>query len=161
MKIIQNLVLALVVLSSPLLCLAGDNITPQLDYCWANGVIYGLLLSPDAKTSDGLRNDLYVFRNLDGQRPVAEAGPGEVNFQKGRYGIVFVDFTPKGISALDPDNDGNCEFEITNYKMVKGYEEMGYIKLAGRGTLVDYKVVAPEFYISQKPASDTLGSGTK
>jgi hypothetical protein len=161
MKTIQSIVLGLVVLSSPLLCLAGDKVTPQLDYCWANGMIYGLLLPPDAKTSDGLRNNLFVFRNLKGQRPVAEAGPDDMTFQEGRYEIVFLDFTPKGISALDPDNDGNCEYEITTYKMVKSYEDMGYIKFAGRGAMADYKVVAPQLYISQKPASDTLGSGMK
>jgi hypothetical protein len=161
LKTIQSLILAMVVISSPLLCSAGDNISTQIDYCWANGVIYGLLLPLDAKTSDGLRNDLYVFRNLKGQRPVAEAGPGDVNFQKGRYEIIFMDFTQKGISALDPDSDGNCEFEITTYKMVKNYENMGYIKLGGRGALVDYKIVSPEFYASQKPASDSLRSSTK
>jgi hypothetical protein len=161
LKTIQSLVLVMVVISLPILCLAGENMTPQLDYFWANGVIYGLLSPLDVKTSTDLRNNLYVFRNLKGQRPVAESGPGDLNFQKGRYEIIFMDFTSKGISALDPDSDGNCEFEITTYKMVKSYEDMGYIKLAGRGALIDYRVVSPEFYTSQKPTSDSLKASTK
>jgi hypothetical protein len=161
MKTTLSLVMALIFSISPLLCFAGDNTTPQLDYCWANGVIYGLLLPSEAKTSNGLRNDLYVFHNLQGQRPVAEAGPGDINFQKGRYQIVFMEFTPKGISVLDPDSDGTCEYEITTLKMVKSYEKMGYIKLEGRGPLVDYQVVSPDVYIAQKPKSDKSEIGAK
>jgi len=153
--------MALMFSLSPIICLAADNTTPQLDYCWANGVIYGLLIPSDSKPGDGLRNDLYVFHNLVGQRPVAEVGPGDVNFQKGRFQIVFMEFTPKGISVLDPDNDGNCEYEITTYKMVKNYEQMGYIKLEGRGPLADYQVVSPEVYIAQKPKPEKSGVGLK
>jgi hypothetical protein len=161
MKTTLSLITALVVLSSPLICFAGDNTTPQLDYCWANGVIYGLLIPSDMKPGEGLRNDLYVFRNLKGQRPVAESGPEDVNFQKGRFQIVFMDFTPKGISALDPDSNGVCEYEITTSRMIKSFEGMGYLKLAGRGPLVDYKVVSPEFYISQKAAAEKSRSALK
>lgn len=147
MKTALTLALALFVLCLPLLGSADDNKTPQLNYCWANGVIYGLLLPSEIKISSGMRNILYVFRNLKGQRPVAEWGPGDLEFQNGRFEIGFMDFTPKGISALDPDNDGNCEFEITTGKMVKDYIQSGYINLAGRGALVDYKVVSPELYL--------------
>jgi hypothetical protein len=93
-----------------------------------------------------MRNELYVFRNLTGQRPVAEKAPGELNYQDGRFETVFLDFTPKGIAALDPNNDGFCEFEITNAQMVDNYLKQGYLKLGGRGSLIDIKLVPPELY---------------
>jgi hypothetical protein len=153
--------LAFIVVFCPLLSNANEYSTPQLSYCWANGVIYGILLPSETKTSDGLRNVLYVFKNLNGQRPVAEAGPGEYNFQNGRFSVAFLEFTPKGISALDPNNDGICEFEITNAKMVNSYIDLGYLKLAGRGAQIDCKVVSPELYLSPKLSADTLRENHK
>jgi hypothetical protein len=158
MKTAVSLVLALFALCMPLLVRADENKAPQLNYCWANGVIYGLLLPSELKVSSGMRNTLYIFRNLKGQRPVAESGPGDLDYQNGRFEIALMDFTPKGISALDPDKDGNCEFEITTGKMVKDYIDQGYVILAGRGVMVDYKVVPPELYQQPKMEANKSGS---
>lgn len=125
---------------------AANDMAPMLSYCWANGVIYGIVVPTNAGTSGGMRNMLYVFRNLKGQRPVAEAAPGDINYQNGRFETVFLDFTQKGIDALDPNHDGLCEFEITNAQMIKNYLDQGYLTLGGRGALMDIKLVPPELY---------------
>jgi hypothetical protein len=146
------------ILISVSLAAADDDMTPMLSYCWANGVIYGIVVPTNSGASGGMRNTLYVFRKLTGQRPVAEAAPGDHEYQNGRFETVFLDFTPKGIDALDPNHDGMCEFEITNAKMVKNYLDQGYLALGGRGALMDIKLVPPEVYknrIANPPAGNS------
>jgi hypothetical protein len=126
--------------------IAANDMVPMLSYCWANGVIYGIVVPTNAGTGGGMRNTLYIFRNLTGQRPVAEAAPGDANYQDGRFQTIFMDFTQKGIDALDPNHDGLCEFEITNAQMIKNYLDQGYLSLGGRGSLMDIKLVPPDLY---------------
>jgi hypothetical protein len=156
LKILTTTLVILLIFSS-LSATAGDN-APMLSYCWANGVIYGIVFPTNAGQSGGMRNMLYVFRSLTGQRPVAEAAPGDANYQNGRFQTVFLDFTSKGIDVLDPDHDGMCEFEITNAQMIKNYLDQGYLTLGGRAAPLDIKLVSPDLYKNQisSPQKGTL-----
>lgn len=130
----------------PMVGVQAENTQPMFNYCWANGIIYALVTPTNAKANTGLSNDIYYFRNLAGQRPVADAGPGDADYHNGHFQTVLVEFTPEGIKALDPNSDGICEFEMTNSEMVQSYIKKGYLKITGRGDLIDEKLVSPEPY---------------
>ncbi len=131
----------------PLTILLAQNAATLFSYCWANGVIYSLVIPSNAQINTDLRTNIYVFHKLAGQRPVAEKGPGDVDFYDGHFNTIMVDFTPEGIKALDPNSDGNCEFEITSGKMVKEYIKLGYLKITGKGAPLDANLVSPGPYM--------------
>jgi hypothetical protein len=130
----------------PVTVALAQNTASLFSYCWADGIIYSLIIPSNAQLSTDLRTNIYVFHKLTGQRPVAEKGPGDTNFYNGHFSTVMVDYTPEGIKALDPNADGVCEFEITNGKMVKDYIKSGYLKITGKGANMDANLVSPEPY---------------
>jgi hypothetical protein len=126
----------------------AENTASIFSYCWANGIIYSLVIPENAKMNTDLRTNIYVFHNLTGQRPVAEKGPGETGFYNGHFNTVMVEYTPEGIKALDPNSDGVCEFEVTSGKMVQDYIKQGYLKITGKGANIDANLVSPGPYIN-------------
>jgi hypothetical protein len=115
------------------------------DFAWANGIIYSAQVTPIYQPGEGVRNTLYVFDGLKGQRPVAEAGPGDDNYQDGRWQVVILEFTPMGKNAFDINNDGYSEFEITTWQMAQHYlNEHGYLKVVGQGSIFDAPLVRPK-----------------
>jgi hypothetical protein len=132
----------------PVTVALAENTGSMFSYCWANGIIYSLVIPENAQLSTDLRTNIYIFHNLTGQRPVAEKGPGETGFYNGHFSTVMVDYTPEGIKTLDPNNDGASEFEITSGKMVQNYIKQGYLKITGKGANVDANLVSPGPYIN-------------
>ncbi len=131
----------------PLSAALPQDATSMLSYCWANGIMYALVIPTNAQMNTDLRTNIYVFRNLKGQRPILEKGPGEVGFYDGYFSTTMIDFTPDGIKKLDPNSDGVAEFEITNGKMVLDFIKQGYLKITGKGADIDAKLVSPLPYI--------------
>jgi hypothetical protein len=114
-------------------------------FAWANGLIYGAQNSSSYIPASGARNTLYVFDGLKGQRPVAEAGPGDPNYQDGRWKVVKLEFTPAGKEAFDINHDGYSEFEITSWAMAQHYmNEHGLLKVVGQGAVFDASLVRPK-----------------
>jgi hypothetical protein len=117
---------------------------PTPNFAWANNFIYSAQYSSDNKPISGPRNILYVFDGLKGQRPVAECGPGDPNYQGGRWRVIILEFTPSGKKAFDINDDGYSEFEITNFGMVQHYmKEHGFLKEVGEGSMFDAPLVRP------------------
>jgi hypothetical protein len=115
------------------------------DFAWANGIIYSAQITPIYQPGEGTRNTLYVFDGLKGQRPVAEAGPGDDNYHDGRWQVVILEFTPLGKNAFDINNDGYSEFEITSWQMAQHYlNEHGFLKMVGQGSIFDAPLVRPK-----------------
>jgi hypothetical protein len=140
------LVLAIVMLLPLSFALAQDG-TSMLSYCWANGIMYALVIPTNEQLSTDLRTNIFVFHNLKGQRPIVEKGPGEVGFYDGYFCTTMVDFTPEGVKKLDPNSDGVAEFEITSSKMVQDFVKQGYLKITGKGADINAKLVSPVPYI--------------
>jgi hypothetical protein len=142
-KVTLALVMGLLI---PITGALAENTSSMFSYCWADGMIYSLIIPSNAQISTDLRTNIYIFHNLAGQRPVAEKGPGDTGFYNGHFSTIMVDYTPEGIKVLDPNNDGTCEFEITNGTMVKDYIKRGYLKITGKGANVDANLVSPAPY---------------
>jgi hypothetical protein len=122
----------------------AETKTDTPSFAWANGFIYSANYSTNYQPADGPRNTLYVFDGLKGQRPVAEAGPGDPNYQGGRWQVVILEFTPAGKAAFDINNDGYSEFEITSWDMAQHYMNThNYLKVVGQGSKFDATLVRP------------------
>jgi hypothetical protein len=144
MRNVFTMTLALIVLFSFSTINADQNqSTPN--FAWANDFIYSAQYSSNNTPVSGDRNILYVFDGLKGQRPVAECGPGDPNYQGGRWQVVILEFTPLGIKAFDINNDGYSEFEITNFGMVQHYmTEHDFLKEVKQGPVFDAPLIRPK-----------------
>ena len=129
----HNLILSLVfILAGAFAHAASDKAATQVeDVIWANGEIYSTVLTtnsfknPPAHTLDLLFN--FDMSGLSGQRPVADAAPGEGQYNGGRWSVQLVAFTDAGKAAHDPDGDGVVNFELTSADMVLHHVELGHI----------------------------------
>lgn len=144
-KMALTLVMGLLI---PATAALAQDASSMLSYCWADGMIYSLVIPSNAQMSTNLRTNIYVFHNLKGQRPVAETGPGDMDFHNGHFATVMVEYTPDGVKVLDPNSDGTSEFEMTSGKMVHDYIKQGYLKITGKGADIDANLVSPGPYMN-------------
>jgi hypothetical protein len=98
----------------------------------ADGVAWDTIITP--ATFKGPKNPdsvdkLYVFMNLGGQRPVAEAAPYENDYNGGRWWVQSVEFTEVGLAVHDSDGDGIANFELTNDDAVLRHLSFGHITI--------------------------------
>ena len=111
----------------------ADRAVKVENIIWADGNIYGTVLTDTSfkKTRPGNTDALYNFdmSGLMGQRPVAEAAPGNTNYNGGRWAVKIVTFTPQGIAAHDPDGDGMVNFELDNANDVVAHEALGHFTI--------------------------------
>lgn len=123
----------------------GGNKHSTADFAWANGLLYEAEQTSNYAPVEGARNTLCIFQGLKGQRPVAEAGPGDVNYHNGRWQVVILEFTPEGKKAFDINGDGFSEFEITTWDMVQHYmNEHGFLKVVSQGSTIDAPLIRPK-----------------
>lgn len=100
---------------------------------WANNNLYDTVLTdtsfhlPPTQSTDVLFN--FMMSGLSGQRSVSVAGPGDSDFNGGRWAIKIVVFTDTGKIALDPDNDGVVNYELTDANAVYQYQSLGYLEI--------------------------------
>lgn len=84
---------------------------------------------PDKGPKDGL----YVFEGLSGQTPVAEAKPGDRDYNGGRWQVMVLGFTETGMMVHDADDDGNVNFQLTNWEDVQKHLELGHLEFLHNG----------------------------
>ncbi len=60
----------------PISAAMAQDASSMLSYCWANGIMYALVIPTNTQVNSDLRTNIFVFRNLKGQRPILEKGPG-------------------------------------------------------------------------------------
>lgn len=106
---------------------------PALDAIWADDELFATVGTPTDLPDKGPKDGLYVFEGLDGQRAVAEAKPGDQDYNGGRWQVVQVKFTEKGISVHDPDGDGIVNFELTSWEAVQHHIALGHLEVIGDG----------------------------
>jgi len=103
------------------------------DAIWAHDELYDTVLtdttfeSPPLHSTDIIYN--FSMSGLEGQRSVAEAAPGDPDYNGGRWNVYMVTFTDTGLTVHDPDGDGIVNFELTSAEAVLEHEDLGHIVL--------------------------------
>jgi len=104
---------------------------------WGNGEIYDTILTDTnfrqvpPQSTDLLYN--FAMSGLEGQRAVAEAAPGDPDYNGGRWTVLLVVFTEQGIAAHDPDEDGVVNFELTSEEEVLFHQSLGHLEIMDAG----------------------------
>ena len=143
MRQFVSLTIALMALLSASITHAGKKDAIP-GFAWAKGMLYEAEQKSNYAPGDGARNTLCIFQGLKGQRPVAEAAPGDVNYHNGRWQIVILEFTPEGKKIFDINGDGYSEFEMTSWDMVQHYlNEHGFLKVVSQGSTLDAPLMRP------------------
>jgi hypothetical protein len=103
---------------------------------WVDGELYDVnqtsafFKSPPAKSTDVI----FAFFDLTlGQRSVAEAGPGDSDYNGGRWQVMAVNFTAEGLAIVDPDGDGAVNVELMSAEEVLAYAAAGYVTIVDTG----------------------------
>jgi hypothetical protein len=115
----------------------ADRATRAANAVWANDSLYNTVLtdtafqSPPAHSTDILFN--FAESGLNGQRAVAESAPGDQDYNGGRWNVILVTFTPEGLLANDPDDNGTIDVEFTNAEEVLEAAQLGQVTLAEPG----------------------------
>ena len=101
---------------------------------WADDQLYDTVATPTSFVAPPEHStDLiysFMMSGLDGQRSVADAAPGDPDFNGGRWNVQMVVFTGDGLDALDMDDDGVIDFELTNDADVLAAESLGYLEIS-------------------------------
>ena len=111
----------------------ADRAVKVENIIWAEGNIYGTVLTDTSfkNKRPGNTDVLYNFdmSGLMGQRPVAEAAPGDTDYNGGRWSVKIVTFTAQGMAAHDPDGDGTVNFELMDADKVLEHEVLGHFTI--------------------------------
>jgi hypothetical protein len=106
---------------------------PAPDAFWVDGSLYATVGTPTNLPNHGPKDGIYVFTNLDGQRPVAEAKPGDHDYNGGRWQVTLLEFTEQGLDVHDANDDGMADFELMSWEMVQEHMGLGHLQVAGQG----------------------------
>lgn len=100
---------------------------------WADGYAYKTIATPAHFKNKGPKDGIYVFDNLEGQNPVAEAKPGDQDYNGGRWQVYVLDFTDEGLAIHDADNNGMADFELTSWEDVQAHIGLGHLEMVAMG----------------------------
>jgi hypothetical protein len=106
---------------------------PIPDALWADGQLYRTVATPTALPDRGPKDGIFAFTNLAGQRSVAEAKPGDRDFNGGRWQVVLLAFTDEGLAVHDADGDGMADFELDDWEEVLTHIHLGHLEVIGYG----------------------------
>ncbi|MDA8217082.1 MAG: hypothetical protein M0Z94_05625 [Dehalococcoidales bacterium] len=122
------LILALSALALPAAA-GGAAMVP--DAIYADGTLFGTVLTPTNLPDHGKFDALYNFDNsgLMGQPSISEAKPGDQDYNGGRWLVYPVTFTATGLAHFDPDGDGVVNTPITSDADLMMYESQGYVTI--------------------------------
>ena len=68
-----------------------------------------------------------------GQRSVADAEPGDPDYNGGRWNVKVATFTPMGLAIHDVDGNGVADFELTNAEQVMMHAGLGHLTIEDAG----------------------------
>lgn len=108
-----------------------------IDDIWADGTLYETSCTQANSADTSAADSLYLYRGLNGQHAVAQAGPGDSTYHSGHWQVVYLDFTEAGKKVHDPDGDGYVNFEIKNWDEAKHHIELGHMTSGGKGPTYD------------------------
>jgi hypothetical protein len=98
---------------------------------WAHGELYDTVITPTSfvappeHSTDAIYS--FMMSGLTGQRSVADAAPGDRDYNGGRWDVQVVTFTALGISVHDGDGDGYVDFELSSEAEVLAHEALGHL----------------------------------
>lgn len=129
----QWMVLAVVVMAAGVVGAAGLG-PPAPDSFYVDDALYRTIGTPTALPDRGPKDGLFVFTELEGQTPVAEAKPGDRDYNGGRWQVTVLAFTDSGKAVHDPDGDGVVNFQLTNWEQVLHHiNNLGHLEVVGPG----------------------------
>lgn len=100
---------------------------------WANGELYGTVVTPTSfKNPPKHSTDIiysFAMNELQGQRSVSEAAPGDRDYNGGRWSVHFAFFTVLGETVHDADGDKIVDFELTTAEQVLAHEALGHLEI--------------------------------
>jgi hypothetical protein len=106
---------------------------PAPNAFWVDGQLYRTVGTPNSLPAEGPKDGIYTFTGLSGQTNVAEAKPGDLDYNGGRWQVTVLRFTPLGVSVHDPDGDGTVNFQLTSWEMVEEHIGLGHLEFVGLG----------------------------
>ena len=131
-KITLGLTVMMILAVGSLASAQGATVIAE-DAIWADGELYGTVVTPTSFKNPPQRSTdiIYSFamNELQGQRSVSEAAPGDRDYNGGRWSVHFAFFTPLGESVHDGDNDGIVDFELVSAEEVLAHAALGHIEI--------------------------------
>ena len=121
----QTLITTLFVIFAASFAVAGG---PPGGAIWADGYAFKTIDTQNSLPDKGPKDGIYVFANLDGQKPVAESKPGDQDYNGGRWQVYVLEFTESGLAAHDGDGNGVADFELTSWEMVEQHIGLGHLQ---------------------------------
>lgn len=130
----KNIMLSAAVLAVAVCLLSGPafaGATRVAAAIWAKGQLYDTVVTPATFIAppEHSTDIIYSFMmsGLEGQRSVAEAAPGDRDYNGGRWDVQMAVFTEQGLLVHDPDGDGMVNFELTSAEDVEAHVQLGHI----------------------------------
>jgi hypothetical protein len=106
---------------------------PENNAFWVDGMLFRTVGTPTSLSDRGPKDGIFVFNGLNGQTPVAEAKPGDKDYNGGRWQVYILSFTEAGRVAHDGDGDGLVDFQLASWEMVNDHIGLGHLEMAGMG----------------------------
>lgn len=125
------------VMHSPVIRSASAKAERASNAIWAHGQLYDTIATPAFFDDPPIHSTdvIYSFdgSGLAGQRSVAEAAPGDPDYNGGRWRVMAVVFTDLGLMVLDSEPDGVIDAEIMDATDVLAYAAAGLIEITDTG----------------------------
>jgi hypothetical protein len=96
---------------------------PAIDAIWADGYLFRTVDTGNSLPDKGPKDGIFVFPALPGQRAVAEAKPGDRDYNGGRWQVYV-------INVLD---EGAVDHEFTSWEEVQQYISEDVLEIGGMG----------------------------
>ena len=130
----SRLILILVVTFSLMwLAVAHAGATRVSEAIWGHGQLYDTVITPATFISppEHSTDTIYSFdmSGLMGQRAVADAAPGDRDYNGGRWSVQMAVFTDLGKEVHDTDDDGHIDAELTSADQVMMMVDLGHLKV--------------------------------
>ena len=123
-----GLATALLLIVSPVVAVGPPGGT-----IWADGMAFRTIATPSELPNKGPKDGIYVFDNLEGQHSVAEAKPGDQDYNGGRWQVYVLSFTEEGLAVHDADDNGMADFELTSWEDVQHHIGLGHLEQTAMG----------------------------
>ncbi len=135
MRVIIAIVMTLSLVFGLAPIISAQSGPPVPNAIWADGILFGVVLTPNSLPPHGPKDGLYNFGNsgLTGQRSVSESKPGDRDYNGGRWQVTLVAYTASGIAYFDPDGDGAVNSEMTSWEEVEQNISAGRLEVIGPG----------------------------
>jgi hypothetical protein len=165
-KTLTHFGISFLMLTLGIATVSSEGLGPPHAGFWIDDSIYYTIGTPTADLPDkGPTDGLYVFLGeedggLDGQTPVGESKPGDTDFNGGRWEVTVLTFTDEGKAVHDPDDDGEVNFELTNWEQVQHHIGLGHLAVVGPGPRFECPVIKKAPQNNRAPSSSVNSTTT-